>query len=224
VLGQSFRFSPEKWREALPDPVLWPPELDALPVADGSRWPQVDRRAVFRVAERANERVGAAQTFVAAAVWGTGTAALGRVRRLRAFDADRDVVVDHLATAVQTLGTKGPVEAYDYLHGNRENLVRYLGPSFGTKVLYFAGYGNSASDRRPLILDQYVALAINRLCGLDWSIRGDWTTAQYAEYLDLAHSWAIDWRTGPDVIERVLFSVGKASPLVMGVFTGLPLF
>jgi hypothetical protein len=61
-----------------------------------------------------------------------------------------------------------------------------------------------------LILDQYVALALNRLCRLDWPAHG-WTTAQYAEYLDLAHSWANAWHTSPDVIERVLFSAGKAS-------------
>jgi len=29
------------------------------------------------------------------------------------------------------------------------------------------------------------------------------------------------WRTSPDVIERILFSVGKADPLVVRVFTGL---
>jgi hypothetical protein len=30
---QAFRFSPDKWRDELPDPALWPPELDAAPKA-----------------------------------------------------------------------------------------------------------------------------------------------------------------------------------------------
>jgi Putative 8-oxoguanine DNA glycosylase OGG-like protein len=101
------------------------------------------------------------------------------------------------------------VKACAYVHGDGRNLIPHLGPSFGTKVLCFSGYGRSHGDLQPLIVDQYVAL--NRLCRLDWPAHG-WTTAQYAEYLGLAHSWANAWHTSPDVIERVLFSAGKASP------------
>jgi hypothetical protein len=50
------------------------------------------------------------------------------------------------------------VKAYAYLHGDGRNLIPHLGPSFGTKVLYFSGYGRSHGDLQPLILDQYVAL------------------------------------------------------------------
>lgn len=222
VLAQSFRFSAEKWRAALPDPALWPSELDHLPETDDGRR-LVDRRTVFRIGERAAEPRGAAQTLVAASVWGTGTAALGRSRRLRIFEQAADTVGDHLASAVEILRSKGPIEAYIYLHGDGKNLIKYLGPSFGTKVLYFCGYGSSPGDRRPLILDQYVAVALNKLCGLSWP-QESFSSSQYDEYLDLAHRWASDWHTSPDVIERVLFSVGKASPLVIGVLAGLPLY
>jgi len=99
-------------------------------------------------------------------------------------------------------------------------MIRHLGPSFGTKFLYFAGYDRVADGPQPLILDQYVTLALNRLCGLSWPITG-WSTSQYADYLARAHRWATMWRTSPDVIERVLFSVGRADPLVVRVFTGL---
>jgi hypothetical protein len=53
-----------------------------------------------------------------------------------------------------------------------------------------------------------------------------WGTSHYAQYLSLGHDWAREWKTNPDVIERVLFSVGKVSktsPLVISIFTGLPL-
>lgn len=109
--------------------------------------------------------------------------------------------------------------AYKYLHGDRRNLIRHLGPSSGTKFLYFAGYDRFRGGRQPLILDQYVALALNLLCGLSWPAH-DWSTRQYADYLDCAHSWASAWRTSPDVIERVLFSVGQADPLVVRAFAG----
>jgi hypothetical protein len=100
-------------------------------------------------------------------------------------------------------------------------MIPHLGPSFGTKFLYFAGYDRAANGPQPLIMDQYVALALNRLCGLSWPTNG-WSTSQYADYLDCAHTWATMWRTSPDVIERVLFSVGRADPLVLRVFIGQP--
>ena len=88
----------------------------------------------------------------------------------------------------------------------------------GTKFLYFAGYGRSRGSRQPLILDQYVALALTRLCGVGWPAAG-WSTSQYADYLDRACKWASAWDTSTEVIERVLFSVGKADPLVVRAFT-----
>ena len=124
--------------------------------------------------------------------------------------------------AAQLLRADGPVKAYACLHGDGRNLLPHLGPAFGTKVLYFSGYRRSHGELQPLILDRYVATALKRLYNPNWPAHG-WTTAQYAGYLGLAHSLANAWHTSPDVIERVLFSVGKASPLVAGVFTGLPL-
>lgn len=219
MLGQSFPFSPGKWRDQLPGRAFWPPELDGLPAPGAGRWPRVDRRTVFRVGEQAAEPLGAVRTFVAAAVWGTGTRGLGRARRLRVLDHDADETGGHLAAAVRVLSTDGPVMAYQYLHGDGRNLIRHLGPSFGTKFLYFAGYGRFRSGQQPLILDQYVAHALNELCGRSWPAHG-WSTRQYADYLDCAQSWASAWPTSPDVIERVLFSVGKADPIVVHAFAG----
>jgi hypothetical protein len=71
----------------------------------------------------------------------------------------------------------------------------------------------------------WLAIGLNQLCGGGWA-PGGWGTPQYAQYLSLGHDWAKEWKTNPDVIERVLFSVGKVSktyPLVISIFTGLPL-
>jgi hypothetical protein len=188
VLAQEFRFHPDKWRDVLPDPALWPPELDNLPeTVDGRRL--VDRRTVLQIGERAMDPLGAMQTLVAAIIWGTGTAARGRIRRLRVFEQPVEGIGEHLALAVQILHSGGPLQAYSCLHGDGKNLIKHLGPSFGTKLLYFSGYGSSPGDRHPLILDRYVALALNQLCGLSWP-EDSFSAAQYDEYLDLAHSWA----------------------------------
>ena len=69
-------------------------------------------------------------------------------------------------------------------------------------------------------LDQYVAGALNRLCGLSWPTDG-WTDSQYADYLDLARRWADQWDTQPDVVECVLFWIGKAPRLAVEVLAGL---
>jgi len=158
------------------------------------------------------------QALIAATVWGTGTRGFGRARRLRVFDGDTDQIGIRLAAAVRILADDGTVEAYEYLHADGGNHIRHLGPSFGTKFLYFAGYDHALGAWRPLILDQYVALALNRLCGADWPAAG-WSATQYSEYLDRAHKWASTWNTSPDVIERVLFSVGKSDPLAVRVLT-----
>jgi hypothetical protein len=155
---------------------------------------------------------------------GTGIGARGRYRRRLALIQGVEVVGELLATAAQKLRADGPPAAYTYLDGDGRNRVKNLGAWFGTKFLYFSGYGRCGGDHQPLILDENVAIALNRLCGADWPRRG-WSTSQYADYLRLAHDWASEWQTSADVIERVLFSVGKASkayPLVISIFTGQP--
>lgn len=225
VLAQGFRFSLEKWRDNLPDPAMWPPELDDAPEADREGQQIVDRRIVFRIGERATDPLGAVQTLVAASVWGTGTGARGGYRRRLVLSPGVEVVGKLLAAAAQKLRAEGPLAAYTFLHGDGRNRIKNLGASFGTKFLYFSGYGRCRGDQQPLILDENVAIGLNRLCGVDWA-SGGWGTSQYAQYLSLGHDWAKEWKTNPDVIERVLFSIGKVSktyPLVISIFTGLPL-
>lgn len=236
VLREQVPYNPARWRQYLPDQSLWPDELDAD--ATGSAWPSVDRERVLAVGLRAADPVGAAQTYVAAAVWGTGTHARGVIRRCRPLidlstygdgdgggggsDPDRgtdgETVGARLAMAVELLldSRGGPVAAYDALHGDGWLRVPYLGPSFGTKVLYFSGFDQVAGEQQPLILDRSVAAALNHLCGAGWSASGShWTTGQYAAYLELAHAWAAEWGCRPDVVERVLSAIGHTDPIAV---------
>ena len=218
VLGQEFRFSPRQWISRLPDPALWPPELESLPETANGRQ-VIDRNAVFRVGRRATDPVGAGQALLASVVWGTGMAARERTRRLRVFQPPTGEICDQLAGAIEVLRSEGALAAYTHLHGHGRNLIKHLGPSFGTKLLYFCGYDSSPGMLKPLILDRHVAAPVNRLCGLSWPDIG-FSPSQYYHYLDLAHGWASSWDTSPDVIERVLFSIGKASPLAVGALSG----
>ncbi|TQL58951.1 hypothetical protein FB474_0294 [Oryzihumus leptocrescens] len=217
VLQQGFWFKAHRWSSRL-DPAAWPPELDACPESIDRRW--IDRRALFAIADRAGDPVGAIHTLVATSIWGTSTSARGRARRLRVFHADLAAVGDSVAHAVNVMLQDGPVAAYRTLH-DRGPSVKHLGPAFGTKVLYFAGYNHTTEHPRPLILDRYVALALNQLCGWSWPDAG-WTADQYATYLDLAERWAAAWDTEADVIELVLFNVGKSDKLAIAALSGTP--
>jgi len=227
VLRQSIPFNPAQWRLRLPDPSLWPDELSGD--VDGQTWPSVDREQVLDIGLRATDPVGATHTYVAAAVWGTGTQARGVVRRCRPFvdmsPSDGDPVGTPLAAAVGLLLDRdgGPVAAYDALHSNGQFRVPYIGPAFGTKVLYFSGFDRVVGRRQPLILDRFVAAALNHLCGFDWpTTDGGWTTEQYAAYLHIAHTWADEWGCRPDVVERVLFSLGRTDPVAVRALAGAP--
>jgi 8-oxoguanine DNA glycosylase-like protein len=219
VLEQRFVFDRQAWLSALPDSSCWPLELDTC-APKGHRF-LLDRATVFAVAQRADSKAGALQTLVAAAIWGTGHSALGRVRRLRIFEATLATIGERVHEARSAVLSNGPTAGYRYLHASSP--IKHLGPSFGTKVLYFAGFDHAPTSLQPLILDQFVVIALNRLCGLDWDPQARWTPDQYGRYLDLAHRWAEEWQTAPDVIERVLFSIGKSSALAIGVLSGSPL-
>lgn len=87
--------------------------------------------------------------------------------------------------------------------------------SFFTKFLYAAGAPGDGSPGRALILDQFVAIALNDLHG--WSVdeRGGWSPETYGRWLQLAEDVARreSERTGtaarPDAVEMAYFAHGR---------------
>lgn len=204
ILSQSVSYSPKHWLDRLPNDEQWPRALDDMQAS--GRWPQIDRRGVFSFAPPA-DAICAVHLYVAASVWGTGLKARNVARRVRAL-TENPAPGDRLLSAINVLYRDGPVPAYEALAEGGSDHLAHLGPSFLTKILYFAGWDRSKGDRQPLILDKFVVLALNDLEGLDWREAG-WTAEQYDRYLDLAHGWASRWGTAPDVVERTLFQHGK---------------
>lgn len=206
VLAQAINFDPDRWRRLLPDRALWPDALDDRPRV--SKWPQVDRATVLQIGAQADDPLGALRLYVASSVWGAGTRARSVHRQIQVLvDTPPDVVGSRLQAAIRVLRSEGAIAAFAALRTG-SGRIHGLGPSFFTKVLYFASA--AAGDYQPLILDRFVVASLNRAGVTDWP-PSMWTTDQYGRYLAWAHEWATAWDGGvtADVVEYQLFADGK---------------
>ncbi|USA02728.1 hypothetical protein NCG97_21945 [Streptomyces lydicamycinicus] len=207
VLEQAVSFNPDQWITRLPNDEWWPKRLDDLPCV--GRWPAVDRRTVFHMAEDANTSEGRRELLMAALVWGTGTKAREVARRARIFrENDLDWLDERICSAKAEVDRGDPVAAYRVLN-DRYARVKHFGPAFFSKLLYFATAGCISGGHWPLIIDSNVALALNELSAQEWRVDERWDSGKYTSYLELAHLWAEQWGTEPDVVERRLFERGK---------------
>lgn len=221
VLGQGVEFDPEHWRAHLGDDTYLPSEFATLPRSKGYR--VIDRGTVHGIAHRATGPLGALHTYVAAAVWGSGKRP-ARPRKIFTGEAERSWEIAEVFDAVATvLAVNGPGAAYRAMKRGGSLNIPSLGPAYATKFFYYIGYCRPlVAGRHPLILDKNVAVALNRLLDLGWPTSG-WTSGQYETYLDIAGEWSDEWDgCGPDVIERVLFSIGQSGSLAVAALTGLP--
>jgi hypothetical protein len=206
VLEQGFSYSRDHWTSRLPNADQWPPSLDGGPVR--GKWPVLDRRGVFAL-EDVQSPEDAVHLYVAACVWDSGLSGRKASRLARVLRDNPDAGRNLLA-AITTMREHGPVPAYSALHPGGTHSLLGLGPGLVSKFLYFAGWNLSGGDNQPLILDQFVVIALNDQIDLGWKLDGKWSSDQHATYLDLAHDWAAEWKgTSTDVVERVLFEHGK---------------
>ncbi|UQU67976.1 hypothetical protein COUCH_17575 [Couchioplanes caeruleus] len=211
VVSHGFSFRPAWWHKAVARPA-WTAHLDRLPLASGDGYRRIARADLFAAAS--DEPAPA--VAVSAYAWGTGTGAFLVGRRARAFRRnDAEVVADRLTRARDLLSNAGAAEAYQSLLRGGRNNVRYLGPSFFTKLLY-AYDAREGQPGRALILDRFVAAGLNRRHGWSFSTRGPWSTHEYGRWLDLAHDEAhrasqeLGRRVRADAVEKAYFCYGRA--------------
>lgn len=202
VLAHGFRFRPAWWTPRVSRG--WGDFLEQLPARDRG----------YRLITRADVLGAAAshglpQTLLAGYVWGTGSSAFLVGRRARVFrDNDAQRVDESLQAVAGALRSGDTVEAYtSMLRGHPHNL-KHLGPSFFTKFLYAADARNGRTGRA-LILDQFVAVALEAVDGWDISRSGPWDPSTYAKWIDHAHAIAAAESVRADAVEMAYFNLGR---------------
>jgi hypothetical protein len=197
----------------------WPSELGKQTSATS-----LSRGRVFELAEQTYAAGEWLPLLVGAYAWGQGTNGYGPHRLAKILGANPDKVEVALQNAILKLQTEGSVEAYRALRGT----VKWLGPAFFTKFLYFAGRVTPrATAPSPLILDGRVASSLRGIAegvyanadlpdpgGLAawlWPNAG-WSPNRYGVYLDWAqkvtvqlHAASAAWPVRLDLLELALF-------------------
>lgn len=166
-----------------------------------SRLPDhLDRSTVLAASvDAAKSTEHALESFFAVMAWAYGDVGYGRYRTARILEAlpDAALRLQTVANAVISDGARGGYKALA-----TTSRLKWLGPAFGTKLLYFW----QPTDVRPraLILDAYVAGWLQRETGqrfdpVEWSVVG------YDRYLRQMHAWADALGTAPDELEMCMF-------------------
>lgn len=162
------------------------------------------------VSDRAQEALATgdvADAFVVAMIWGHGTSNYGAYRTAKVLTDSRNPlgnpadkqVLARLQHSAKVVGDDGPAEAFNYL---AREPIRYLGPAFATKWLYFASTakGHHANDAAP-ILDRLVR---DWLAGQGLTLRIT-ATNDYKAYVDLLGAWGKPHARTPVQVEESIF-------------------
>ena len=118
----------------------------------------------------------------------------------------QDGAEEKIAAIVETTRSDGPAAGWHALLNTHK--IKGLNISFGTKLLYFAGY-TAEHHPRPLILDERVRASLQEVAPGIVPAKGTVRAADYLRYLELAQTWAADpsWHQSPHTVEYGLFSM-----------------
>ncbi|MFC7375409.1 hypothetical protein ACFQRD_09070, partial [Brachybacterium sp. GCM10030268] len=132
-----------------------------------------------------------ATAFIATMIWGYGTAGYGPYRTERVLREDPDAL-DHLLDVARICHdpSQGGLAAFRYIttkRGGQSRYLKYLGPAFGTKFLYFLTAASEAGEPTP-VMDALVRRWFrdntdSRL------VTAWWDPDSYALYIDRLDEW-----------------------------------
>ncbi|MBN7314147.1 8-oxoguanine DNA glycosylase OGG fold protein [Mycobacteroides abscessus] len=203
---QSFPWERKAWQKRMHD---LPDVLDVL--ADLPD--HVSRDDVRAVALPELEAGRVLPAFVPAMVWGYGNRGYGPTRVCWVLTGTRggdavdtpvlSTVGDRLAEAVDVVRNQGPVAGFRYM--NNSGRIKYLGPAFFSKWLYFASAvtGVNGPEAAP-ILDKQVIDWVREHTGISLNIN---KTGSYENYLNLLKDWGGQYNHTPVQVEKAIFEL-----------------
>jgi hypothetical protein len=165
--GGDYRRQPVKW-----DSQKWSNHVDP----DWNLPHPLTRGDVLALVEAVRTYPDAAEkAFTAIMVWGYGTTGYGP-HRVKAMKQDRPEGIGHYMLDVVKAAGEGRLEAYRFIANNS---ITQLGPSYASKVAYFATPGEQSP-----ILDNLVAGWVKTQQNSRTFNARQWSTAQYATFLE----------------------------------------
>jgi len=137
--------------------------------------------------EGGNEAVRA---FLLAMVWGYGPVGYGPFRTMRILEAPH--ASERLLEVAHVAQTEGGLAAFQHVATKRKSdssYLKFLGPAFGTKFLYFVTAPIAAVETGP-VMDAVVARWFRKnVPGAGISVSG-WDGESYTSYLEHLRTWS----------------------------------
>lgn len=193
VRAQEVEFWADHWLKR------WPEDLTIPDFLEPGAKLRVSRQDLFDYAQQVDSAEDTLAFYVWIAGWGTGTGARAVGRSAQVLNSPN--VAEHLWKSFSTVHDLGAVEAYRCLYSWEENRIKYFGPAFFTKWLYFSSYDSWSGDTHaPLILDSRVAAALG--CAST-----GWSATDYGQYLETVEEIRQCWvpNEPSHVVEYALF-------------------
>lgn len=207
LLAQGLDFKPLWWAADVPS--TWTSWLTSLPAAQrGGEYHHITRRDLLTV--NLDDLPGHhGPLLLACYVWGHGPSA-PRWRRKVFMDTPSTELAEHLTAARRILKAEGAVAAYQVMSGGGPHRIKNMRASFFTKYLYAADAPGEGACGEALILDQFVALALNDLHQWGLPEKSGWSGDDYGRWLQHAHEAARAWKVRPDAVEMAYFRHGRS--------------
>lgn len=176
----------------------------------------IDRKQAVQLSPTVTNEDDAVQVFLLAMLWGYGLVGFGPFRTRRILD--RPEAAAELLEVAQTAQSDGGLTAFKLIaerrSGDGRTFLKWLGPAFGTKYIYFLTAKNNPQEPAPVM--DAVVYRWFRKHAPDRMLRVDfWHTTSYELFLNSLEEWASDiaQRFGQEVpiddVEYLIFAEGS---------------
>ncbi|WP_155807489.1 8-oxoguanine DNA glycosylase OGG fold protein [Brevibacterium sp. VCM10] len=176
----------------------------------------IDRKQAVQLAPVVTNEEEAVQVFLLAMLWGYGLVGYGPFRTRRILD--RPEAAAELFEVAHVAQSDGGLAAFkliaDRRNGGERSFLKWLGPAFGTKYIYFLTAKNNPQEPAPVM--DAVVYRWFRKHAPDRKLRvGFWHTPSYKQFLNSLEEWAadisqqFDQEIQIDDVEYLIFAEGS---------------